>query len=181
MHDPRILSVNRSEGHGFSKPPVGEIELLAGLGVKGDAHAGRTVQHRSRVARDPTQPNLRQVHLLHQELLDRLAAQGFEIRPGAVGENVTTVGLDLLTLPRGARLAVGASAVVEITGLRNPCAQLERYRAGLLGAVLRRGSDGQLIRLAGVMGVVLVGGVVRAGDEIGVELPAGAALPLEVV
>jgi MOSC domain-containing protein YiiM len=146
--------------------------------VEGDCHGGESVQHRSRVARDPTQPNLRQVHLIHEELLEELRAHGFNVHPGAVGENVTTRGLDLLALPQATRLRLGEEAVVELTGLRNPCSQLDRYQKGLMQAVLDRAPDGALIRKAGVMAVVLEGGAVRPGDRIVVELPAGEPQPL---
>lgn len=168
----RVVSVAASPVHGFSKPALDEIRLLAGLGVEGDAHCGETVKHRSRVRVDPTQPNLRQVHLVHAELFAELAARGFEIAPGAIGENITTEGIDLLGLPRGARLAIGDEALVEITGLRNPCAQLDAYRPGLTAAVLGRDADGKLVRKAGIMGIVIVGGTVRAGDPIALHLPA---------
>lgn len=157
--------------HGFSKQPVAEIRLIAGLGVAGDAHQGATVKHRSRTARDPTQPNLRQVHLVHAELLEELADKGFVLSAGDIGENVLTKGIDLLGLPRGARLLVG-EALVEVTGLRNPCSQLDRFRAGLMAATLDRDAAGGLVRKAGVMAIVLEGGVVRAGDTIEVSLPA---------
>lgn len=169
----RIVSVHAGAAHDFSKPARDSIRLLAGLGVEDDTHLGVTVQHRSRVAVDPTQPNLRQVHLIHAELFDELRAAGFEIGPGQIGENITTRGLDLLALPRGARLRIGASAVVRITGLRNPCAQLDRFRPGLMAATLGRTDEGALVRKAGVMGVVLTGGTVRAGDAVRVGLPAG--------
>ncbi len=146
------------------------IRLLTGLGVEGDAHAGVTVKHRSRVALDPTQPNLRQVHLIHSELHDQLHARGFQVRAGEMGENVTTCGLDLLALPVGARLQIG-QAILEITGLRNPCVQLDGLEPGLMKAVLGRDPDGNLVRMAGIMGVVIAGGVVQAGDQIRVELP----------
>lgn len=158
------------------------IRLLAGLGVAGDAHAGRTVRHRSRVRRDPTQPNLRQVHLLHAELLDQLRDAGFDLVPGCIGENVTTRDVPLLDLPTGTRLHLGEEAVVELTGLRNPCGQLEGVRPGLQQACLGRGPDGGLVRLAGVMAVVLVGGAVRPGDAVGTALPDdGSAVPLQPV
>ncbi len=169
---PSVVAVAGSAGHHFSKTTHASITLLAGLGVEGDAHAGVTVKHRSRVAADPTQPNLRQVHLIHAELIDTLRAQGFDVAPGGMGENVTTRGVALLDLPVGARLGLGAEAVIEITGLRNPCAQLDRYRPGLMGAVLGRAADGSLVRLAGVMAIVLRGGVVRPGDGVSVRLPA---------
>jgi MOSC domain-containing protein YiiM len=151
------------------------------LGVEQDAHAGETVKHRSRVARDPTQPNLRQVHLIHAELHDELRAAGFPVGPGEMGENVTTRGVDLLGLPTGTRLHVGDTAVVEVTGLRNPCGQLNGIQPGLMDATLARDAHGALIRKAGVMGVVVTGGAVRAGSPIRVELPAGGVQPLAPV
>jgi len=166
-----VVAVSRSAKHTFSKDNCAEIELIAGLGVAGDAHRGITVQHRSRVAVDPTRPNLRQVHLIYAELHDELAQQGFRVAPGAMGENITTRGVDLLGLPAGTRLQVGDTAVIEITGLRNPCKQLDGYQPGLMQAVLGRDAGGGLIRKAGVMGVVVTGGRVRAGDGIRVELP----------
>ncbi len=177
----QVVAVHRDAAHRFSKVPMDVIMLRAGLGVEGDAHAGASVQHRSRVRRDPTAPNLRQVHLLPSELLDELAAGGFDIGPGAVGENVTTRGLDLLALPTGTRLALGADAVVEVTGLRNPCVQLDRYRRGLQRAVLDRDAAGNLIRRAGVMAIVLADGAVRSGDPIVMTLPAAPHRPLEPV
>ncbi|HYF08162.1 MAG TPA: MOSC domain-containing protein [Acetobacteraceae bacterium] len=177
----RIVAVSRAGAHRFSKRPEFFIRLIAGQGVEGDAHAGATVKHRSRVARDPTRPNLRQVHLLHEELLDELNAQGFSLGPGAIGENVLTRGLDLLALPAGTHLALGQEAVVEVTGLRNPCIQLDRYRAGLMRACLGRAPDGGLIRKAGVMAVVTAGGTVRAGDVIGCTLPEPPHRPLAPV
>lgn len=176
-----VAAVSRSATHTFSKPTGPEIRLLAGLGVEGDAHAGVTVQHRSRVARDPTQPNLRQVHLIHVELYDELVAAGFPVSPGQLGENLTTRGVDLLGLPTGARLHVGSGAVVEITGLRNPCVQLNGLAPGLLAAVLDRAPDGTVIRRCGVMGVVLAAGTVRPGDPIRIEAPAEPHRPLEPV
>jgi MOSC domain-containing protein YiiM len=167
----QVVSVSRDGGHGFSKPAAATIRLLAGLGVEGDAHCGVTVKHRSRVAVDPTQPNLRQVHLIHAELLDEVNAAGFEVAPGQMGENVLTRGLDLLGLPVGARLRLGADALVEITGLRNPCAQIDAFRPGLLKAVLGRDADGKIVLKAGIMGIVLEGGEVRPGDAVTVTLP----------
>jgi MOSC domain len=169
--DPAIGSVSSSATHSFSKVPQSCIRLVAGLGVMGDAHSGTTVKHRSRVARDPTQPNLRQVHLIHQELHDELVAAGFRVGPGSMGENITTRGIHLLDLPRGAHLHIGETAVIEVTGLRNPCKQLDGYQPGLLAAVLDRDDDGTLIRKAGIMGIVLVSGEVRPGDRIRVILP----------
>jgi len=166
-----VIAVARSGTHTFSKPTMSSIRLLAGLGVEGDAHLGETVKHRSRVARDPTQPNLRQVHLIHAELFDELRSAGFAIGVGQMGENVTTAGLDLLALPTGTRLRLGSDAVVEVTGLRNPCAQLDRLRTGLMKATLDRDAQGKLIRKAGIMGIVIAGGDVRPGDPIEVALP----------
>lgn len=169
---PVVTAVSRSAGHHFSKPNGDSIRLIAGLGVEGDAHLGETVQHRSRVARDPSQPNLRQVHLIHGELHDELRGGGFVVAPGDMGENLTTRGVDLLSLPVGSRLHLGDTALVEVTGLRNPCLQLDTFQRGLMAAVLDRDSDGQLVRKAGIMAVVLTGGEVRPGDPIRVELPA---------
>jgi MOSC domain-containing protein YiiM len=165
------VAVSARAGHHFSKTVVPEIRLIAGLGVEGDAHQGVTVKHRSRVARDPSQPNLRQVHLVHAELFEELAGLGFSLHPGDIGENVLTQGIDLLGLPRGTRLRVG-DALIEVTGLRNPCKQLNDFRPGLMAATLARAPDGTLVRKAGVMAIVIEGGVVRAGDPIQVSLPA---------
>lgn len=172
MNPASVVSVNRDGAHAFSKPPAPAIRLLAGLGVEGDAHAGVTVQHRSHVARDPDKPNHRQVHLIHAELHDELREQGFSVGPGELGENVTTRGVDLLGLPVGTRLRLGADAVVEVTGLRNPCRQIDGLADGLMAATLGRDSAGEVVRKSGVMAVVLAGGEVRPGDPIGVELPA---------
>jgi MOSC domain-containing protein YiiM len=179
--DGTVVAVAASPTHTMSKPTAGSIRLLAGLGVEGDAHEGVTVKHRSRVAADPTQPNLRQVHLIHEELHDELRASGFAVEPGVMGENVTTRGIDVLALPRGTRLRLGAEAVVEVTGLRNPCGQLNGIQQGLLAATVDRGADGSLIRRAGIMGVVLAGGDVRPGDPIEVALPPEPHEPLERV
>jgi MOSC domain-containing protein YiiM len=176
-----VASVNVSPTHTMAKPAQPAIHLQAGLGVEGDAHNGVTVKHRSRVARDPSQPNLRQVHLIHAELHDELAANGFPVEPGRMGENVTTRGLDLLGLPTGTRLHLGPTAVVEVTGLRNPCVQLERIHSGLMAAVLDRDEDGALVRKAGIMGTVLTSGDVSVGDEIRVEVPAPPHVPLAPV
>lgn len=167
----QVTAVSCSATHTLSKDNQPAIRLLAGLGVEGDAHAGTTVKHRSRVARDPRQPNLRQVHLIHAELHEELRVSGFNVAAGQMGENITTQGIDLLGLPAGARLWLGAEALVEVTGLRNPCAQLDRLQPGLLAAVLDRDERGNLIRKAGVMGIVLTSGEVRPGDPIRVELP----------
>lgn len=176
-----VISVSRSATHEFSKGNVDRIELVAGLGVAGDAHAGVTVQHRSRVAVDPTQPNLRQVHLVAAELHDELRARGHDVAPGQMGENVTTGGVDLLGLPRGTRLHLGARAVVEVTGLRNPCRQLDDFSPGLMQAVLDRDEHGRLIRKAGIMAVVVTGGPVHPRDRLRVELPPGPHVALTKV
>ena len=168
-----VLAVAVNAQHTFSKVIVPEITLVAGYGVAGDAHNGVTVKHRSRVARDPAQPNFRQVHMMHAELFDELAEQGFRVGPGEMGENITTRGIDLLALPEGALLRIGQSAVVRVTGLRNPCKQIDGLQKGLMAATLDKAADGSLIRKAGVMGVVVVGGDVKAGDGIVVEMPAG--------
>ncbi|MEL7199408.1 MAG: MOSC domain-containing protein [Pseudomonadota bacterium] len=176
-----VISVARDEAHNFSKSLVPEIEIIAGLGVAGDAHLGKTVMHRSRVEADPTQPNLRQVHLIHSELFDEVAQKGFSVRPADLGENITTLGVDLLGLPRHAVLEIGESVRLEVTGLRNPCAQIDNFQKGLLSAVLNKRSDGNLIRKSGIMTIALTGGHVRAGDRINVKLPDPPFLPLERV
>lgn len=166
-----VVAVSRSAVHSMTKPNLDAIRLLAGLGVEGDAHMGETVKHRSRVARDPTQPNLRQVHLIHAELHDELRAADYAVAPGQMGENITTKGVELLALPTGSRLHLGDAAVVEVTGLRNPCAQLDGIQPGLMAATLGRDERGEIVRRAGIMGIVLTGGEVRPGDAIEVELP----------
>ena len=176
-----VTAVSRSPKHTLVKPNERSIRLLEGLGVEGDAHLGERVKHRSRVARDPSQPNLRQVHLIHGELHDELREAGFALSAGQMGENITTRGVDLLGLPAGTRLHLGDSAVVEVTGLRNPCAQLNRIQAGLMAATLDRDEDGNLIRKAGIMGVVIAGGEVCPGDPIRVELPPRPHQPLAPV
>ena len=176
-----VTAVSISATHTLSKPNTDSIRLLEGLGVEGDAHCGETVKHRSRVARDPTQPNLRQVHLIHSELHDELRERGFSLIPGQMGENVTTRGVDLLGLPTGTRLHLGEEAVVEVTGLRNPCYQLNGIQDGLMAATLDRDADGSLIRKAGVMAIVLQGGLVSAGDKITISLPAEPHRALEKV
>ncbi|HYE07403.1 MAG TPA: MOSC domain-containing protein [Planctomycetota bacterium] len=167
-----VIAVSRSAVHGFTKPTVDRVVLVAGHGVEGDAHAGATVRHRWQVAKDPGAPNLRQVHLMHAELHDELRLRGFAIGPGAMGENITTRGIELLALPLGTRLRLGVEAVIEITGLRSPCAQLDRVQKGLMKAVLDRDSSGRVVHKAGVMAIVVAGGPVVAGDRISVELPA---------
>lgn len=176
-----VISVSRKLAHDFSKPPCDVIRLIEGLGVEGDAHLGKTVQHLSRIARDPTVPNLRQVHLIPAELHDELNASGFNVAAGDLGENITTRGIDLIRLPKGTQLHIGDAAIVEVTGLRNPCHQIEKFQDGLLKACLGRDTDGNLIRKTGVMSVILSGGEVRAGDAIRVVLPVEPHQPLEVV
>jgi MOSC domain-containing protein YiiM len=173
-----VAAVSLRSGHHFSKTPSLGIRLLTGMGVAGDGHLGKTVQHRSRVRKDPTQPNLRQVHLIHAELFDELRARGFVVEAGDLGENVTTSGIDLLALPAGTKLHLGAEAIVEITGLRNPCIQLDHFQKGLMAATLDRDADGNLIRKAGVMSIVIAEGDVRPGDEIRIEWPDVPHRPL---
>ncbi len=175
------MAVSRSAQHGPNKEPQDRIHLLSGLGVEGDAHSGERVRHRSRARRDPELPNLRQVHLIGAELHDELADRGFEVAPGRMGENVTTRGVDLLGLPAGTRLRLGADAEIELTGLRNPCRQLDGIQPGLMKAVLGHASDGTLVRRCGVMAVVLSAGEVRAGDPVAVTLPDDGGRPLEPV
>ena len=176
-----VVAVARSGTHSFSKRPCDAIRLVAGLGVEGDAHLGSTVKHQSRVRRDPTMPNLRQVHLIQAELFEELRGQGFAISPGNIGENVTTRGIDLLALPAGSRLRLGVAAVIEITGLRNPCVQLDRFMPGLMAATLDRDVDGTVIRKAEVMAIVLAAGEVCSGDIIEVDLPPHPRHPLAPV
>ncbi len=177
----RVVAVCRDGEHRFSKVPVNEGVLLPGLGVQGDAHLGVTIQHRSRVAVDPTQPNLRQVHLIHAELFTDVGEHGFDVDPGQLGENITTRGIAMLSLPRGTLLRLGDEAVVEITGLRNPCQQINTFQPGLLKEVLTRSPAGEQLRKAGVMSIVVAGGVVRPGDAISAILPRGPHRPLERV
>ena len=176
-----VAAVSRSPTHTMSKPNAKRIRLVAGLGVEDDAHQGTTVKHRSRVAKDPTVPNLRQVHLMHAELFDELRAAGFEVSAGLMGENITTRGVDLLALPTGARLRLGDEAVVEVTGLRNPCRQLDKLQPGLMQATLARDEAGSLVRKAGIMGIVIAGGEIEEGDAIRVELPPQPHHPLAPV
>jgi len=176
-----IVAVSRCDSHAFSKQNQSSIRLVEGLGVDGDVHLGTTVKHRSRVAKNPDAPNLRQVHLIHAELHDELAAAGFAVGPGELGENVTTRGIPLLDLPVGTRLKLGPSAVVEITGLRNPCVQIDRFHPGLLGAVVGRDESGAVWRKTGIMSVVVASGDVRPGDPIEIELPGEPHHPLDVV
>lgn len=177
----RLISVNANGEHTFSKHAAGEIELVAGVGVIGDAHAGARVRHRSRVARDPDQPNLRQVHLVDTSLFDELAAAGRHVGPGDLGENLTTEGLDLLGLPTGSLLAIGSTVLLALTGCRNPCGQINGFQSGLLDVVLGRAPLGSPRRSVGPMAVVVSGGTVRPGDEIRIALPPEPHLALERV
>ena len=176
-----VLAVSASGTHTMTKPNQASVHIIEGLGVEGDAHQGETVKHRSRVARNPNQPNLRQVHLIHSELLDELREQGFEIKPGQMGENITTHGIDLLRLPLGTRLFLGTDAMIILTGLRNPCAQLDGIQPTLMAAVIDKDDEGKPMFKAGVMSIAVTGGEVRPGDDIRVELPAGAQVPLQQV
>ncbi|MGK5692072.1 MOSC domain-containing protein [Streptomyces sp. URMC 128] len=177
----RVTAVSSNGEYSFTKPNRDSIRLLAGLGVEGDVHAGVTVKHRSRIAQDPTQPNLRQVHLMHEELFEELGEEGFKVAPGELGENITTRGIDLLGLPVGTLLRIGETAVLEVTGLRNPCLQIDIFQDGLLKRVVGRDEAGNVVRKAGIMSVVREGGVVRPDDAIAVELPAGPHRPLDRV
>ncbi|MFJ6701057.1 MOSC domain-containing protein [Streptomyces sp. NPDC091272] len=178
---PKVIAVSSNGTYSFTKPNRDSITLLAGLGVEGDVHAGVTVKHRSRMAQDPTRPNLRQVHLIHRELFEEVHEAGFEVAPGQLGENVTTTGIDLLALPVGTLLHLGGEAVVEVTGLRNPCLQIDCFQDGLLKQVVGRDDDGHIVRKAGIMSVVRTGGTVRPGDAVGVVLPAEPHRPLDRV
>lgn len=179
--EPRVLSVGADAEHRFSKLPRPSIRLIEGLGVDGDAHCGPTVQHRSRMARDPSQPNLRQVHLLQSELFAEVATRGHRLAPGDLGENVSTTGVDLLGLPVGTVLRLGEAAEVRLTGLRNPCWQIDRFSDGLLALMVPRDAEGRVLRKAGVMAVVVRSGRVQSGDPIRVVLPPDPHLPLAVV
>ncbi len=177
----KVTAVSISAHHNFSKSNVLSIRLVEGLGIEGDAHMGTTVKHRHLVAKNPAAPNLRQVHLIHQELFSDVDAQGFKLAPGEMGENITTCDIDLLSLPRGARLHLGDSAIVEITGLRNPCVHIDRFQQGLKAAMLATDENGEIIRKSGVMSIVIAGGDVRPDDAIRIEMPTGALKKLEVV
>ncbi|WP_199239230.1 MOSC domain-containing protein [Streptomyces sp. ICBB 8177] len=177
----RVTAVSSNGEYSFTKPNRDSVRLLAGLGVEGDVHAGVTVKHRSRVAQDPTQPNLRQVHLIHEELFAEVGEEGFKVAPGELGENITTRGIDLLALPVGTLLHVGDCAVLEVTGLRNPCLQIDNFQDGLLKQVVGRDEAGRIVRKAGIMSIVREGGVVRPGDTIDTALPSGPHRPLDRV
>ena len=176
-----VVAVSRDDRHRFSKPVVPGIRLVAGYGIEGDSHAGATTQHRYLIRTDPTRPNLTQVHLVRSELLAELAAEGFDVSPGQLGENITTAGIDLLSLPLGTRLHLGSDAVVEVTGMRDPCSMIDTFRSGLKKALKHTDVAGRIVRRAGIMGIVVADGSVQPGDTLRVELPAGEPLPLGVV
>jgi MOSC domain-containing protein YiiM len=179
---PSVVAVSKDGTHRFSKEPCEQITLLKGIGVQGDAHSGATVQHLHQVAKDPAQPNLRQVHLLAREFFDEAQEQGFdELAPGDLGENVLTQGLDMLSLPKDTLLHIGSQAVVQVTGLRDPCRQIDKFRTGLLKVAIGRDQNGQVLFKAGIMSVVTTGGIIRTGDTIEVELPAPPHQGLERV
>lgn len=181
MDGARVVAVSRRPQHQLAKTPTASIRLIAGEGVEGDAHRGAAVQHLSRVARDPTAPNLRQVHLLHIEMLEELSGAGFGVGAGDIGENILTRGVDLLALPCGALLQIGQEAIVKITGLRSPCMQLNGHTMGLMNALIDRAADDSLVRKAGVMAVVVASGSVRAGETLVIRLPDGPLRPLAPV
>ena len=176
-----VKSVSKSKTHSFSKFKSNTITLIKGMGVKGDAHMGLTVKHRSRVAKDPNQPNLRQVHLIHSELFEELEKKGFYIQNGEMGENITTTGIDLLNLPKDTLLSIGSTSKIKITGLRNPCTQLNSIQEGLMDAVLDKDKQGNLIRKAGIMGVVIEEGEIRPGDKINIQFPPAPYIKLDRV
>lgn len=181
MQKGKIIALSKSATHTMQKYNEESIQLLKGLGVEGDAHMGETVKHRSRVAKDPTKPNLRQVHLIHRELHEELSTQGFNVLPGQMGENITTEGIALLDLPRNTILCIGETAQLQVTGLRNPCHQLNGIQEGLLKAVVDKDEEGNIVRKAGIMTIVLEGGEINVGDEILVQLPTGPFEKLERV
>lgn len=176
-----VVGVSRDSEHRFSKAAVDSIRVIEGFGVEGDAHAGKTIQHLHPMRLDPTRPNLRQVHLIQFELYDELRDLGYDVSPGQLGENVTTRGVDLLALPQRTRLQVGPDAVLEVTGLRSPCHQINDFRPSLLKQVIHTEEDGTVVRRTGVMSIVLTGGPIRPDDTITVVLPDGDHTPLEVV
>lgn len=176
-----IIAVSRSKTHSFSKPNEMSIRLVPGFGVEGDAHFGATVKHRHAMQKNPHAPNLRQVHLIDAERLEEFAAQGFEVKPGEMGENITVRGVNLLDLPQGTRLRLGAQALVELTGLRKPCSLIDKFKRGLMAETIGKREDGRVLWKAGVMSVVLEGGDVYAGDTITILLPEGPHRPLEKV
>ncbi|MBL4663319.1 MAG: hypothetical protein JKY22_07150 [Flavobacteriaceae bacterium] len=180
MGQGKVMALSKSEAHTFNKYNCEKIMLLKGLGVQGDAHMGKTVKHLSRVKKDPTTPNLRQVHLIHSELFEELSEKGFTVNPGEMGENITTSGVDLLNLPKGSILKIGISEIM-ITGLRNPCSQLESIQTGLMKALLDKDKQGEIVRKAGIMGIIQIGGEINTGDVITVQFPAKPYIKLDKV
>jgi len=171
------VSVNSDDAYRFSKIARQSVRLVEGHGIEGDAHAGRFVKHRYQAKKEPLTPNRRQVHLIQSELFEEMRGFGFIIEPGDLGENVTTVGIDLLALPLGAQLHLGESAVVELTGLRMPCGLIDKFQTGLKRSMIVRTPRGVTFR-AGVLGIVTSSGDVRPGDLVRAELPASRrALP----
>jgi len=175
-----VMSVNQAARHDVRKTPVAALHLRSGLGADGDAHYGATVQHRYDRRRDPSRLNLRQVHLIGAELLEELGRAGYRIAPGDLGENITTADIDLASLPAATRLHIGSSAVLELTGLREPCVLLDRIAPGLRLAACGERS-GETILRHGAMAIVVAGGEVRAGDAIEISLPPSPHRPMRVV
>ena len=176
-----VVAVSLNPKHTFSKLPQLSIHLLAGLGVEGDAHCGSTVRHRYLVRRNPAAPNRTQVHLLEAEFLEALAtdAPNFPaFHPGDFGENILTRSIRLISLPLGTRLHLGPTAIVELTGLRSPCKQMNTLRPGLMKASFVPGTRRHR---AGVMAVVLEAGTLSAADTIHVELPPEPHIALRPV
>lgn len=165
-----MVAVSVDGKHRFSKTSRPSIALTSGHGIEGDAHYGPFVRHRYLARRDPSAPNLRQVHLIPSELFDALRTSGYEVHPGDLGENIATVGLALESLPLGTILLLGASATLQLTGLRTPCVLIDRFKSGL-----RKRLEGDAARprfRAGVMATVTKGGDVSPGDRIRTVLPA---------
>ncbi|GIK02293.1 hypothetical protein Aspvir_006342 [Aspergillus viridinutans] len=188
---PRILSVSKSSSHSIAKTPVPSITLIPNHGVDGDCHAGQTTQHRAQAQRTP---NLRQVHLVPVETLRELsgrfsaAAAGRNAKPlsaGEIGENITTEGVELSTLPLGTELHFLSGegkeeAIVVLTGVREPGPGMDKCRAGLKNVCVVRDGGRVVRRLAGVMGTVKKGGMLRPGMGIRIVKPASVR-PLPVV
>jgi hypothetical protein len=175
---PSVIAVSSSPAYTFSKPNLPSVNLVAGIGVEGDAHSGPLIRHRDLVNQDPTQPNLRQVLLIQQEIFESLAERGHEVGAGHLGDNITTQGLDLHALPTGTRLRLGDTAVVELTGLRQPCPQIDDFQNGLTTVLRHRDAEGDMVQAAGVMSIVLDGGTVKPGDRIELDVPPEPHQPL---
>jgi MOSC domain-containing protein YiiM len=163
-----VVAVHRKEEYGVFKEIQESVHLVKGFGVQGDAHMGTLVQHRYNKKQNPNQPNLRQVHLIQAELFDDLKELGLIVKPGEMGENITTRNIDIINLPLDTKLHLGDSAILQLTGLREPCGQLNTVQKGLKNAVLDESGKSRV----GVMSVVLRGGAVKADDLIRVELPS---------